>query len=80
MPTFPDVTAWYASLATLYGTAAALITSPAGEVLLVKPNYRELWSLPGGVLEDGDLPPHMASRVAGALRARSTGRTVYLSG
>ncbi len=64
--TFLDATTWYASLATLYGTAAALITSPADEVLLVKPACY--------------LPPHMASRVAGALRARSTGRTVYLSG
>jgi 8-oxo-dGTP diphosphatase len=53
-----DQAAWYASLATMYGTAAALITSPAGDVLLVKPNYRELWSLPGGVLEDGE-PPHV---------------------
>ncbi len=53
-----DQAAWYASLATIYGTAAALITSPAGEVLLVKPNYRELWSLPGGILEDGE-PPHV---------------------
>src|SRR3974377_1467290 len=42
----------------MYGTAAALITSPSGDVLLVKPNYRELWSLPGGVLEDGE-PPHV---------------------
>jgi len=55
--TFTDEAAWYASLATIYGTAAALITSPSGEVLLVKPNYRELWSLPGGILEDGE-PPH----------------------
>lgn len=154
--TFLDSTAWYASLATLYGTAAALVTSPADDILLVKPNYRESWSLPGGILEDGErpedgcarevleeiglslplgpllavhwiapeeprpkplvafvfdggvlddfspivlqeseldesrlvppsaladyLPPRMASRVAGALRARSTGRTVYLSG
>ena len=53
MPTFVDADAWYATLATLYGSAAALITSPAGEVLLVKPNYRELWSLPGGILEEG---------------------------
>lgn len=55
--TFTDEATWYASLATMYGTAAALITSPSGEVLLVKPNYRALWSLPGGVLEDGE-PPH----------------------
>lgn len=55
--TFTDEATWYASLATVYGTAAALITSPSGEVLLVKPNYRALWSLPGGILEDGE-PPH----------------------
>jgi 8-oxo-dGTP diphosphatase len=55
--TFLDAAEWYASLATLYGTAAALITSPAGEVLLVKPNYRDHWSLPGGILEK-DEPPH----------------------
>jgi 8-oxo-dGTP diphosphatase len=55
--TFTDEATWYASLATMYGTAAALITSPAGDVLLVKPNYRDLWSLPGGILEDGE-PPH----------------------
>lgn len=55
--TFTDEAAWYASLATMYGTAAALITSPSGDVLLVKPNYRDLWSLPGGILEDSE-PPH----------------------
>ena len=52
---------WYASLATMYGSAAALITdtdSPSARVLLVKPNYRELWSLPGGILEHGE-PPHV---------------------
>jgi hypothetical protein len=50
--TFTDEATWYASLATMYASAAALITSPSGEVLLVKPNYRELWSLPGGILEE----------------------------
>ena len=55
--TFTDTQAWYASLATMYGAAAALITDPSGRVLLVKPNYRDHWSLPGGVLEDGE-PPH----------------------
>ncbi len=57
MPTaFTDEATWYASLATMYGTAAALITSPPGDVLLVKPNYRELWSLPGGILEHCEAP------------------------
>lgn len=50
--------AWYESLATMYGSAAALFTSDSGDVLLVKPNYRDHWSLPGGVIEDGE-PPHV---------------------
>ena len=53
--------AWYAGLPTMFGSAAALFTDPAGRVLLVKPNYRELWSLPGGILEDGE-PPHVGCR------------------
>jgi len=60
--TFTDEATWYASLATMYGTAAALITSPTDEVLLVKPNYRELWSLPGGVLEDAEPPEEGCAR------------------
>ena len=59
--TFTDPATWYASLPTLYGTAAALITSPDDEVLLVKPNYRELWSLPGGILEEAE-PPEAGCR------------------
>jgi 8-oxo-dGTP diphosphatase len=42
----------------MYGTAAALFLSPDGNILLVKPNYRPLWSLPGGVLEENE-PPHV---------------------
>jgi 8-oxo-dGTP diphosphatase len=52
-----DEAAWYASLPTLYGAAAALFTDEDGRVLLVKPNYRDHWSLPGGILEHGE-PPH----------------------
>ncbi len=55
--TFTDTQTWYAGLATMYGAAGALITSPSGELLLVKPNYRDHWSVPGGVLEHGE-PPH----------------------
>jgi 8-oxo-dGTP pyrophosphatase MutT (NUDIX family) len=60
--TFTDPAAWYASLPTLYGTAAALFTSPSGDVLLVKPNYREQWSLPGGILEDAEAPEDGCAR------------------
>jgi 8-oxo-dGTP diphosphatase len=48
--------AWYATLPTMFGSAAALFTDPAGRVLLVKPNYRDHWSLPGGILEHGEPP------------------------
>jgi len=51
-------TEWLAQLPTLYAAAAALFTDQAGRVLLVKPNYRDHWSLPGGILEDGE-PPHV---------------------
>ena len=40
----------------MFGTAAALFTNPAGQVLLVKPNYRDHWLLPGGILEHGEAP------------------------
>ena len=55
--TFLDADAWYASLPTLHAAAGALITDEGGDVLLVKPNYREYWTLPGGILEHGE-PPH----------------------
>src|ERR1022692_3519136 len=45
---FTDAATWYASLPVLYASAAALITDAAGQVLLVKPNYRDHWTLPGG--------------------------------
>jgi 8-oxo-dGTP diphosphatase len=47
---------WYAGLPTMTGAAAALITGPSGWPLLVKPNYRDYWSLPGGILEHGEAP------------------------
>jgi 8-oxo-dGTP diphosphatase len=52
---------WFAQLATVVAAAAALFTDPAGRVLLVKPNYRDHWSLAGGILEHGE-PPHVGCR------------------
>jgi 8-oxo-dGTP diphosphatase len=52
-----DADTWFASLPGVVVAAGALITSPGGRVLLVKPNYREFWSIPGGICEFGE-PPH----------------------
>lgn len=49
---------WFAQLPTAYLAASALITDEDGNVLLVDPNYREHWTLPGGVVEDSE-PPHL---------------------
>jgi 8-oxo-dGTP diphosphatase len=56
--TFTDTEAWYAGLPSMHAAAAALITDPDGRVLIVKPNYRDHWQLPGGILEHGE-PPHV---------------------
>jgi 8-oxo-dGTP diphosphatase len=48
--------AWYATLPTMFAAAAAVFTNPAGRVLLVKPNYRDHWTLPGGMLDEGESP------------------------
>jgi 8-oxo-dGTP diphosphatase len=54
--TFTDPDTWYAGLAGVVIAAGAVITDTDGRVLLVKPNYRELWSLPGGICEAGEPP------------------------
>ena len=59
--TFTDPQTWYASLPSVVVAAGGLITGPSGRVLLVKPNYRELWALPGGICEQGE-PPHQGCR------------------
>ena len=59
--TFTDPQTWYGSLPSVVVAAGGLITEPSGCVLLVKPNYRQLWSLPGGICEQGE-PPHLGCR------------------
>src|SRR5689334_15751119 len=53
---------WYRQLATCYSAASGLITDPHGRILLVKPNYRDGWALPGGVLEDDERPEDGCAR------------------
>jgi 8-oxo-dGTP pyrophosphatase MutT (NUDIX family) len=58
---FVDEKTWLASLPPVVVAAGAVITDPDGRVLLVKPNYRDFWSVPGGICEFGE-PPHLGCR------------------
>jgi ADP-ribose pyrophosphatase YjhB (NUDIX family) len=51
---------WYAQLAAFHAAAALFITDASGRVLLVKPNYRYHWAIPGGYV-DQDENPHAAA-------------------
>ncbi len=54
---YTEPVAWHASLPGVVTTAAALIGDGGGKILLVKPNYRDFWGLPGGICEFRE-PPH----------------------
>lgn len=54
---FTDHDTWFTGLPGVVVSAGALITDPFGKILLVKPNYRDHWTLPGGICEHGE-PPH----------------------
>ncbi|NXY97366.1 NUDIX hydrolase [Streptomyces sp. BR123] len=43
-------------------SAAAVITDELGRVLIVNPVHEERWNLPGGHLEEGELPTAAARR------------------
>jgi 8-oxo-dGTP diphosphatase len=57
--TFVEPEIYYARLPAAYLSAGALITDPDGRVLLVDPNYRDHWLLPGGGVDDNE-PPEAA--------------------
>lgn len=42
--------------------AGALFTDAKGRILLVEPNYKPYWDLPGGVVEPGESPREAAER------------------
>ncbi|MFE9093167.1 NUDIX domain-containing protein [Streptomyces sp. NPDC007264] len=60
----PDFAAYIASLPRIIAGAAALFRDAEGRVLLVEPNYRDGWALPGGTIEsdDGETPRQGARR------------------
>ncbi|MFD6940150.1 NUDIX domain-containing protein [Streptomyces goshikiensis] len=64
MTTTDDYATYIASLPRVLAGAAALYLDAAGRVLLVEPNYREGWALPGGTIESdlGESPRAAARR------------------
>jgi ADP-ribose pyrophosphatase YjhB (NUDIX family) len=62
--TTPDFATYIAGLPRVLAGAAALFRDTDGRVLLVEPNYREGWALPGGTVEsdDGETPRQGARR------------------
>ncbi|MEU0947911.1 NUDIX hydrolase [Streptomyces canus] len=64
MTTTPDFATYIAGLPRILAGAAALFRDASGRVLLVEPNYREGWALPGGTIEsdEGETPRQGARR------------------
>ncbi|MDX3451320.1 NUDIX hydrolase [Streptomyces sp. ME02-8801-2C] len=62
--TIQDFATYIAGLPRVLSGAAALFRDTEGRVLLVEPNYREGWALPGGTIEsdDGETPRQGARR------------------
>lgn len=62
--TNPDYATYIASLPRVLAGAAVLLRDGAGRVLLVEPNYRAGWALPGGTIESdqGETPRQAARR------------------
>ncbi|MGH3191548.1 MAG: NUDIX domain-containing protein [Streptosporangiaceae bacterium] len=59
---FVEPELWYAQLATQYAAAGALITGAGSSILLVKPYYRDHWTLPGGMVDHGETPENACAR------------------
>ncbi len=60
--TFVEPARWHASLPGVVATAGALIHDAAASLLVVKPNYRDYWTLPGGICEFGEAPHAACAR------------------
>ncbi|MGI5479870.1 NUDIX domain-containing protein [Streptomyces lavendofoliae] len=61
--TTTDYAAYIAGLPRVLAGAAALLRDEEGRVLLVEPNYRDGWVLPGGTVEsDAGETPRQAAR------------------
>lgn len=53
---------WSASLDRRFSSAVVLIENEQGELLIVKSDYKDHWSLPGGIVDPGESPLEAAVR------------------
>ncbi len=53
---FVEPVVWHASLPGVIVSAGAVIGDGGAGVLIVKPNYRDHWTLPGGICEFAEAP------------------------
>ncbi|MCX4735860.1 NUDIX hydrolase [Streptomyces sp. NBC_01363] len=62
--TTTDYTSYIAGLPRVLAAAATVFRDDRGRVLIVEPNYRDGWALPGGTVEsdDGESPRQAARR------------------
>ncbi|MGW5000530.1 NUDIX domain-containing protein [Streptomyces hydrogenans] len=61
--TLTDYATYIAGLPRVLAGAAALFRDAAGRILIVEPNYRDDWTLPGGTVEsDAGETPRQAAR------------------
>ncbi len=62
MKVFTDHTQWLEGLHKRISSGAVLMENAAGELLIIKNNYKAHWSLPGGVVDPGETPRQAAVR------------------
>ena len=62
MPTAEESKQYYANLPAKLLAAGVIFYNENKEILLVKPNYREGWSIPGGTLNANETPVQAATR------------------
>ncbi len=53
---------FYTSLPTKRMGAGALFFNTAGNILIVKPTYKDCWEIPGGIVEENESPRQAVER------------------
>lgn len=59
---FDERTSYHASLPKKRMGAGVILFNEVGEILIVKPSYKNYWSIPGGVVEENESPREGALR------------------